>query len=106
MLLVAASSVAKPASGETLIPRSVVGDKGRYYLLQAKRSGDIIETLHKRVGVDSVGWTRCEINCRTRLMREIGYSEIAPDAIKVSPTKWFSLVEGSSKTDLVNFVCK
>lgn len=93
------------AHAETLIPRSMA-DKGQYYLLESKREGDIIRTLHKRIGVDSVGWTKCEINCKTRLMREIGYSEVGPKAIKSNPTKWFELVSGSSKSDLVNFVCK
>lgn len=65
----------------------------------------MIKTLHKRVGVDSVGWTRCEINCKSMRMRELGYSEKGPDAIKPKPTKWFELVQGSSKSDLVNFVC-
>lgn len=109
-LTIAAVSLAaaiplSPAHAETLIPRSMV-EKGKYYLLESKREGDIVKTLHKRVGVDSVGWTKCEINCKTRLMREIGYSEEGPKAIKSNPTKWFELVAGSSKSDLVNFVCK
>ena len=36
----------------TLIPRSTEGDKGKYYLLDKKQSGDIVTTLHKRIGVD------------------------------------------------------
>jgi hypothetical protein len=39
-------------------------------------------------------------------MREIGYSEESPAAIKGNPTKWFDLVPGSSKSDLANFVCR
>lgn len=96
---------ASVTSAETLIPRSVPGDKGQYFLIEAKKSGDIISTLHKRVGVDSVGWTKCEINCKARLIRDIGYSEEGPKAIKSDPTKWYDLVEGSSKSDLFNFVC-
>lgn len=82
------------------------GDKGRYFLLEAKRSGDIVEALHKRLGVDSVGFTRTEVNCKTMLIREIGYSEESPAKIQPNPTKWFALVPGSSKSDLANFVCK
>lgn len=103
--LAAMSAVTASAAAETMIPRSVPGDKGQYFLLDAKKTGDIITTLHKRIGVDSVGWTKCEINCQTRLMREIGYSEEGPKAIKSNPTKWFELIDGSSKSDLVNFVC-
>ena len=94
------------AQKETPIPRSVDGDKGKYYLLETKKVGDIVKTLHKRVGVDSVGYTKTETNCKTMLVRVIGYSEESPVDIKENPTKWFELVPGSSKSDLANFVCK
>jgi hypothetical protein len=93
-------------AAETLIPRSMPGDKGRYYLLESKKTGDIIQALHKRVGVDSVVFTKTETNCKTRQMRELGYGEDSPNNIKASPTKWFELVPGSSKNDLAIFVCK
>lgn len=94
------------AQVETQIPRSVAGDKGKYYLLQIKKDGKIIRAVHKRVGPDSVGYTKTETNCSTMQMREIGYSEISVNTIKDNPTKWFDLVPGSSKNDLANFVCK
>lgn len=91
---------------ETQIPRSVAGDKGTYFLLEKKTAGNIVQALHKRIGVDSVGYTRTETNCKTMLMRELGYSEVSPQAIKNNPGKWFELVPGSSKSDLANFVCR
>lgn len=94
------------AYAETLIPRSVDGDKGKYYLLESKRNGNIITAIHKRVGVYDTYYTKTETNCSTMKMREIGGSDISVKAIKVSPTKWFDLVPGSSKSDLANFVCK
>jgi hypothetical protein len=105
VLFVFASSLSAYAQQETQIPRSMA-DKGRYYLIEAKRSGDIIKALHKRVGVDTVGYTKTEINCKTMLMREIGYSEVSAASISENPTKWFELFPGSSKSDLANFVCK
>lgn len=99
----------KPSSRDpegTEIPRSVAGDKGRYYLLERKRKGDIVSALHKRVGVDAVGWTRTETNCKRWRMRELGYTEESPEKMKREPTKWFELVEGSSKSDLAHFVCR
>jgi len=93
-------------AAEILIPRSVAGDKGRYFLLEKEKNGTIVKALHKRVGVDSVGYTKTETNCVTMQIREIGYSEESPAAIKENPTKWFDLVPGSSKSDLANFVCK
>ena len=106
ILVFAATSLPALARQETPIPRSVAGDKGKYYLLEAKRTGDVVRALNKRVGVDSIGYTRTEINCKNMLMREIGYSEESPAKINESPTKWFELVPGSSKSDLANFVCK
>lgn len=106
--LVLAAATTLPAYGqqEIPIPRSMPGDKGKYYLLEVKRDGDIVKALHKRVGVDSVGYTRTETNCKTMRMREIGYSEGSPAKIKEDPAKWFDLVPGSSKSDLASFVCK
>lgn len=91
---------------EIEIPRSVSGDKGKYYLVKSERKGDIVRTIHKRVGVDSIGYTKCEINCKTMQYRDIGYSEESIEKIKNNPSKWTDLVNGSSKSDLVSFVCK
>lgn len=107
LFVVACCLVAAGAqAAETLIPRSMPGDKGKYYLIESKKTGDIVQALHKRVGVDSVGFTRTETNCKSRQMRELGYGEDSPNNIKASPTKWFDLVPGSSKSDLAAFVCK
>jgi hypothetical protein len=101
---VATSSMA--AQSETPIPRSMSGDKGKYFLLEKKKNGNVVRALHKRVGVDSIGYTLTETNCANMQMRELGYSEQSPEAIKEIPTKWFGLVSGSSKSDLANFVCR
>lgn len=100
---IATASIA--AQQETPIPRSMA-DKGKYFLLEKKKTGNIVRALHKRVGVDSIGYTRIETNCSTMKMRELGYSEESPSAIKENPTKWFELVPGSSKSDLAKFVCQ
>lgn len=91
---------------EIIIPRSALGDKGKYFLLEKKKIGNIYQVLHKRVGVDSIGYSLTEINCETMQMRELGYSETSVKDIQKKPTKWFDLISGSSKSDLVNFVCK
>jgi hypothetical protein len=91
---------------DTPIPRSTAGDKGKYYLLNTKKNGTIVKALHKRVGVDSTGFTITETDCSTMKMREIGYGEESPSKIKENPTDWFDLVPGSSKSDLAIFVCK
>ncbi|MGD9669257.1 MAG: hypothetical protein AB7U75_09375 [Hyphomicrobiaceae bacterium] len=76
-LIPALTVLAATASGdvlaETPIPHSDPGDKGSYFLIEAKKEGNIIKTLHKRVGVGCTGWTRCEINCKTGKMRDIDF---------------------------------
>lgn len=94
------------ANGEVIIPRSKAGDKGKYFLIEQTKNGQIVSALHKRVGIDSVGYTRTETNCKTMKMREIGYSDESALAIIRNPTDWFDLVPGSSKSDLAKFVCK
>jgi hypothetical protein len=93
------------AQSETLIPRSAPGDKGKYYLLESKSTGNVVRAFSKRVGVDSVSFTKTETNCKTRQMRELGSGEAAPN-IKESPTEWFEIVPDSSKSDLAHFICK
>ena len=87
------------AQKETLIPRSMPGDKGRYYLMESKK-GNVIQALHKRVGIDSIVSVRTETNCKTRRMRELRVSESSLENIKQNATDWVELVPSSSKSDL------
>lgn len=91
-------------SAETQIPRTMA-DKGRYFLLEKTQKDGIITTLHKRVGVSETGYSKTEINCKTRQYRDMGYSEDGADKIKPAPGKWTDILNGSSKSDLVSFVC-
>lgn len=102
-IVVATFSIGACAA-EVRIPRTM-HDKGTYYLLDAKTKGSITTTLHKRVGVNETGYSRTEINCKSKQYRDMGYSEAGPDKIVGSPGKWTDLVSGSSKSDLVNFSC-
>lgn len=88
----------------TLIPRSAY-DKGKYYLLDKKQSGEILTTLHKRVGVDTIGYTLMNINCATAQVQELGYSEVSAEDITQELSNWYDLVPGSSKHDIYSFVC-
>lgn len=89
---------------EIPIPRTTA-DKGKYYLLDVKTKGSIVTSLHKRVGVNETGYSKTEINCKSMQYRDVGYSEDGPDKIAGSPSKWTDVLAGSSKSDLVNFVC-
>ena len=86
----------------------MAGDKGQYFLLEKKSVGDgTFKVITKRIGVDSVGYTSMVINCKTKMIKELGYSEESPKKIKNdNASKWYDIVDGSSKSDTVNFVCK
>lgn len=90
----------------TPIPRSAPGDKGKYFLLEATRRGDIVYAVSKRIGLESIDYSRTETNCTTRQMREMGTSYESVEKISNRPTKWFDLMPGSSKSDLARFLCK
>lgn len=89
---------------EIEIPRTTF-DKGKYYLLEKRQKNGILITVHKRIGPSGTGYTKCEINCKAKKIREIGYSEVSEKDIPNNPTNWSQIVEGSSKSDLFNFVC-
>jgi ABC-type Na+ efflux pump permease subunit len=106
MLMIAAALVCiESKSAEIQIPRTMA-DKGKYYLLDASTKGGITTTLHKRVGVNETGYSKTEINCKTGQYRDIGYSEDGADKIKVIAGRWTDILNGSSKSDLVSFVCR
>lgn len=104
------AQIAKKVEQPTVIEKGTLfrtEEKAKYYLLETRKlSKTRIGTLHKRVGIDSVGYTVTELNCKTKKIRTIGYSEVSEEAIQRNPSSWYNLVEGSSKSDLFNFVCK
>lgn len=104
MMIVATAWGVRALAEEIQIPRSMA-DKGKYYLLDVKTKGDIATSLHKRVGVNETGYSKTEINCKSMQYRDMGYSEDGADKITGSPGKWTDVLAGSSKSDLVNFVC-
>lgn len=95
------------ASIEQQIERSS-NDKGKYFLLKKDSAGgNQFKVITKRVGVDSTGYTSMLINCKTKKIKVLGYSEESHEKINENTKEnWFDIVPGSSKYDTVNFVCK
>ena len=97
--------------------RSKAGDSGKYYIIESKDlGGSIFQVLSSRIGKGNAytDFTQLKVNCNTRQYFELaGLSE---DGAKNKPSKklkdwsnnskWVSLVTGSSKYDLVNYICK
>jgi len=83
------------------------GDKGRYFILEVKKKGKIYEVLTKRIGQSGTNWTRVEIDCMKRRMRTMAEADDDISTMRVvNRQNWYELVDGSSKSDLFNFVCK
>jgi hypothetical protein len=80
-------------AGEVEIPRSMP-EKGRYFLLEAKKEGNVIKALHKRVGPSGVGFSRTEANCATGQIRDIGYGDDSIANLKQYPAKMQNWYKG------------
>ncbi|MDD3476381.1 MAG: hypothetical protein PHI38_05890 [Sulfurimonas sp.] len=93
------------------------GDSGTYFVLSVKKTGDRqFKVLTSRIGKENAytDFTELEINCRVKQYFELAGS--SEDGKKQKPSKplkdwskqskWTSLVFGSSKSDLVSFICE
>ncbi|WP_146027247.1 hypothetical protein [Bowmanella denitrificans] len=91
------------------------GDSGTYYIVNSEKGSDgILTVLSSRIGKDNAytDFTKLNVNCASMQYFELGGS--SEDGAKKSPSKklkdwsnakWTSLVPGSSKSDLVRYVC-
>lgn len=102
---VSASRVAAQPQ-ETPIPRSSAEDRAKYFLLEAKRGAATVKTVHKRVSLNGAEYTRAEIDCNSKQVRELGYSAESASKIQDSPSEWIDIIPGSSKGDLARVVCR
>lgn len=90
------------------IVRSTSGDKGRYFLVFIDGGKGRFEVISKRYGVNEIGYSKVEINCSNRVYRDLSYTTQGVeyfDNSRDSPGNWTQLIEGSSKSDLVRYVC-
>jgi hypothetical protein len=109
------------SQAKILIPRSR-HEAAKYYLL-SKEAGDgikIVRTLVERVGANSVIYTLTDVDCAIRMFRVVGElwlspqeaaarRRVTPETVPLYPAErqsWDDLFSGSSKSDLVEFVCR
>lgn len=92
----------------TLIPRPSGSDRANYYLLSQTSTPQGIVTIHSRISAQSTGYTKTLINCASHSYKVLGYSEISPEDTegKRQDPNFTKAQDGSSKGDLVRFVCK
>lgn len=116
-ILIALMFTSGLASAKDLYRAPTAGDKGAYYILEAEDQGDnIVHVLSSRVGNNNAytDFTELKVNCKTKQYFKFAGSD--EDGAKDKPSeplkdwsknsKWTSLVTGSSKHDLVMYVCK
>jgi hypothetical protein len=105
------------ATANELYRAPSAGDKGAYYILEIEDLGNnIIRVLSSRIGKGNAytDFTELKVNCKSKQYFELAGS--SEDGAKEKPTqklkdwsknsKWTSLIQGSSKYDLVNYICK
>jgi hypothetical protein len=102
------SITALTAQADVVYRKASGGDSGTYTLISAKQTAQgTIVAIGKREGLSGTGWTRTESNCQAGKMREIGYTEKSANSIPTDyQSRWFDLVQGSSKSDLFNYLCR
>lgn len=91
---------------EYIIP--TYNDLGRYFLVYVEKTKNSFITIHQRIGKNSSGYTKTEINCANKQYRVLDYTERHIEYFECAtdkPTKWTTIVSGSSKSDLVTYVC-
>lgn len=93
------------AEGE-LIPSSNQ-ENANYYLIKVERDGVYLRTLHSRISSMNHGYSYTLIDCESRRYQDLGYVSDSQENIKLyDDLKWTELFTGSSKSDLVSFVCE
>jgi hypothetical protein len=96
---------------DVLIPRSTT-EKCQYYLVKSEKVKGNIRATHKQVCpkneyYSGVGFSITDINCNNRKYKSLGYGDdLVSNVTLYKNTKWTKLITGSSKSDLVSFVCK
>lgn len=103
-------------SSNELYRKSSAGDKGTHYVVEHGKLDDgNIRVLSSRIGKGNAytDFTELEIDCASKLFFETAGS--SEDGARSKPSKplkdwsshskWTPLVSGSSKSDLVHFIC-
>ena len=81
-------------------------ENANYFLISVEPDGNFLRTLHSRVSTMSHGYSVTRIDCESRRYQYLGYGEDDQSNIKMyDKVQWTDLVTGSSKYDLVTFVC-
>lgn len=88
------------------IPRSM-SESANYYLISIESDGNYFRTTHSRVSSQSRGYSVSRIDCSGRRYQDLGYGDGSQSNIRMyDDVQWVEVMNGSSKSDLVAFVCQ
>ena len=94
------------AAAEELIPRSMA-EKAEYYLISVEKDGEYLKTVHRRTSSWGTGYSVTRIDCNSKTYMDLGYGDGSISNIKMyDDIRWTEIVKGSSKSDLVSYVCR
>lgn len=115
-LFIILAFVSLEAIANTLYRAPSSGDRGAYYIIEKKKlDKNMFYVLTSRVGKNKAytDFTKLKIDCGSMKYFELAGSSV--DGFRMKPigkfrdwsqrSKWTALINGSSKSDLVHFVC-
>ena len=95
-----------PLSSDIEVPRSVYKDRYKYYIEERAHQGMLHFVTLKRISADSMLFVKTEIDCTSRIIREMGHSVSSTKKINTSPPpQWYKPKIISIEADLINYVC-
>lgn len=94
-------------SSEVEVPRTALKDQFKYYILSDTKQATVHQVSLKRLSYDTILYIKVEINCPSRMIREMGYNVNSLKAISTNkPSQWYQPTIGSAQADIITFVCR
>lgn len=92
---------------EVEVPRTVQKDIYKYYIIEESKKTTLFNVTLKRLSYDTTLYIKVEVNCPSRVIRELGNSIKSAKAISTdTPKPWVKPVIGSIQSDIITYVCR
>lgn len=94
-------------NSEIEVPRTALKDQFKYYILSDTKQATLHQVSLKRLSYDTILYIKVEINCPSRVIRELGYNVNSLKAISTNkPSQWYQPTIGSAQADIITYVCR
>ncbi|AFL67678.1 hypothetical protein [Sulfurospirillum barnesii] len=106
-LFLALNTYGAGRNNEVEVPRTAYKDPFKYYILSNTKQATIQQVTIKRLSYDTILYIKVEINCASRILREMGHNINSAKAISTNaPTQWYQPTIGSAQADIVTYICR